>query len=167
MTSVRIGVGSENPVKVEAVKEAFLEYFDGVEVVPVKVNSFDQPFDGEVVEGAHLRAKESLKTFDFGVGLEGGVVNLHGKNYLTAFCSIINSKKEGHGGWSPLIEIPEELVKKIKQEKKELGVILDEIHKRSNIKQSEGAFGIWTKGRITRKDSLKMAVLSAICWFLD
>lgn len=166
MEAVRVGVGSKNPVKIQAVKEAFLEYFGSVDVVPVDVKSFDQPFDEQIIEGARLRAKKSLQKFDFGVGLEGGVLNLHGKEYLTAFCSIVNSENQMHGGWSPLIEMPKEIIEKIKREKKELGSVMDEIHKRSNIKQTEGAFGIWTRGRITRKQSLKMAVISAISCFL-
>lgn len=40
MQSMKILVGSQNPVKIEAAKEAFSKYFKKVEVAGIKVDSF-------------------------------------------------------------------------------------------------------------------------------
>lgn len=164
---VRVVVCSKNPVKISAVKEAFQGYFESIEINSVKVDSFAQPFDKQIVEGARARARTGLKdNSDFAVGLEGGILEIYGVPYLTAFCSVINNKGEEHGGWGPLIELPNTILNKIKKEGKELGDVMDEIHNRKNVKQQEGTMGILTKGRISRKDALKQAVILAIARFL-
>ena len=83
-----VAVGSQNPVKVNSVKDAFAANFpeDSVEVVGYSVPSgvADQPWgDVETRQGALNRAENALGAHclanggappDFAVGLEGGVV---------------------------------------------------------------------------------------------
>jgi len=77
---MKIFVGSMNPVKVEAVREVFEEFFDDVKVIGEEVGSgvSKQPFGDEVIRGAEDRAKKALKLVDadYGVGIEGGVMKL-------------------------------------------------------------------------------------------
>jgi inosine/xanthosine triphosphatase len=76
---MKILVGSTNPVKVQAVKEAFSRFFKGVEVVGRKVDSGvpDQPFGDDTFRGARNRAYALMKDrADFYVGLEGGVMDV-------------------------------------------------------------------------------------------
>ena len=164
---VTIVVSSKNPVKIDAVKEAFKEYFKDVEIGSIEAGLFAQPFDKQIVEGAKARAREGLKMDpDYAVGLEGGIIKMYGVPYVTAFCSIIDRNGVEHGAWSHFLELPPEIVDKVKREGKELGHVMDELHGRTNIKQQEGAVGIMTKGRISRKDSLKEAVILALARFL-
>ncbi|KAL7479975.1 hypothetical protein ACHAW6_006636 [Cyclotella cf. meneghiniana] len=102
MMIIRVAVGSTNPCKIEAVREAFQDVFrkkqneDTQNDIQVLISSFDaasevsdQPFgDAETREGARNRAQNALSAarkqnatvadaintpFDFAVGLEGGL----------------------------------------------------------------------------------------------
>ena len=55
---MKILVGSENPVKLEAVKDAFTKYFGDIEVVGIGVESHvpAQPVNDETYIGAQSRA---------------------------------------------------------------------------------------------------------------
>jgi inosine/xanthosine triphosphatase len=164
---VRVTLGSKNPVKIKAVEEAFKGFFENVEIIPIEINSIEQPFNHQMVSGARIRSQDSLVDgADYSVGLEGGVIELYGVHYLTAFCSVLSKEGETHGGWGPFIEMPQEIITKMNSEGKELGEIMDNLFGRENIKHQEGAFGIFTKGKITRKDSLKEAVITALARFL-
>ena len=56
---MKILVGSKNPVKIEATREAFSSYFKDIEVEGVEVKSSvsEQPLDEETFDGAEHRAK--------------------------------------------------------------------------------------------------------------
>ena len=56
-------VGSKNPVKIDAVREAFAFYFDSVILQGISVESYvsDQPINEETFIGAENRAKELQK----------------------------------------------------------------------------------------------------------
>ncbi len=60
---MKILVGSKNPVKLNAVKEAFSLYFENIEIVSISVpsNVSDQPINEETYEGAKNRATELQK----------------------------------------------------------------------------------------------------------
>lgn len=164
---VRVVVSSKNPVKIDAVREAFKEFFKDIELDSIEAGPFAQPFDEQIVEGARARAKDGMKQgADFAVGLEGGIIDVYGVPYVTAYCSILDKAGHEHGAWSHFLELPQDIVRAVKSEGKELGHVLDRLHNRENIKQQEGAVGIITKGRISRKDSLKEAVILALARFL-
>jgi len=81
---MKVIVGSLNPVKIKAAKEAFSRYFQNVEVIGVKVKSgvSEQPIGDETFRGAEnraLRLKELVQNPNahFFVGLEGGVIKLY------------------------------------------------------------------------------------------
>ena len=78
---IHVAVGSNNPVKIQAVKAAFEMMFQSasIEISPVNVPSgvSDQPFgDDETKLGARNRAQSAhaaANACDFAVGLEGGL----------------------------------------------------------------------------------------------
>jgi len=112
---MKIRVGSENPVKIEAVKQAFSHYFDNVEVIPVKVTSDvpDQPTSlREIVVGAKQRAQKSFDVCDFSVGLEAGIFEFPGTEtgYMDmCVCAIFNGNTVSLGG-SPCFEYPKQVI---------------------------------------------------------
>ena len=57
---MKILVGSQNPVKIEATKEAFLKYFEKVEVMGIEVDSkvSSQPIGEETNHRPKKTAKE-------------------------------------------------------------------------------------------------------------
>jgi len=78
---VRIAVGSDNPVKVEAVRMAAMRLWGEVDVRGVSVDPGVplQPFEHETWEGARTRARLALAQWaegDFGVGIEAGLFDV-------------------------------------------------------------------------------------------
>ncbi len=100
---MKVIVGSKNPVKVGAVREAFWQYYPECEVLGVEVDSgiAEQPMsEEETVQGATNRARAALKQGgDYGVGLEGGVTEIEGVLFECAWCVVVDKKgKVGVGG---------------------------------------------------------------------
>ena len=61
---MKILMGTKNPGKIEAAKQAFEKYFSNIEIEGVAVNSNvgDQPIDEEIFQGAKNRVK-NLKQY--------------------------------------------------------------------------------------------------------
>jgi len=157
---MKIAIGSKNKAKVEAVKSVFLEgqYLFETYNVPSGVSA--QPFsDDETIEGAINRAKNCLieSDADVAIGLEGGV---HEGRYGLMLCNWgALVKRDG----SPIIAggarllLPENIARELRQGR-ELGVVIDEYCQKENIRDYEGTFGIFTNGKITRKEMFEHVV---------
>lgn len=172
---MKILVGSENPVKINSVKDAFLKYFSDIEVLGVKVKSGvpDQPIGEQTFEGAKNRAcalkeineKEKLQA-DYFVGIEGGVMEQYSRWFgFGAMCIVDKTGKTGYG-MSPHFELPESVMKKL-LEGVELGTVMDELTETSNIKQREGAIGYFTKNKMTRQELYVPGLITALVPFLN
>lgn len=172
---MKVLVGSENPVKIEAVKEAFSRFFDEVKVVGIKVNSgvSDQPINDETFEGAKNRALElkriseekNLKA-EFFVGIEGGIIRLYSRWFAFGVMCIMNKKGRIGYGTSPFFELPESVTKKLLK-RIELGNVMDEITGEKNTKQKDGAVGFFTHGRMKRKDFYVHGLVLALIPFIN
>jgi len=167
---IRVSVGSTNPVKIDAVREGFQEFFDEVEVIPVSVVSgvSAQPLNKETIDGALRRARECQKKTNahFGVGIEGGCIDLGNTAYFMGFCAIVDDKGNAHTGTSGWFECPEWIRHDIKN-RKELGVVMDELTGRRDVKKQEGAIGVFTRGVVNRKDLYKHGVYMSLVPFLN
>ncbi len=168
-------VGSRNPVKIEATKEAFSKYFRSVEVRGIEVDSGvpPQPIGHETFEGAKNRALELRKmdktenlNADFYVGIEGGIINLISRWF--AFGSICVLDREGRWGFgtSPLFELPQSVVEQLLNGM-ELGRVMDEITGVKNMKQKGGAIGFFTKGVMDRKKLYVHGLTVALVPFMN
>ena len=160
-------MGSTNPVKVKATKEAFESFFNKkIEVEGIKVDSGvpEQPWgEEETIRGAGNRARKSLKIegADYGVGLEGGVMEIEGKLFECAWVVIEDRfGKKGLGG-GLYFELPDRVAELIRKGG-ELGPIMDELTKEKDVKKKGGAIGIFTKGALTRKQAYVHLVLQAL-----
>ena len=165
---MKVLVGSKNPVKIEAVREAFSKFFDDVSVKSRSVKSgvSDQPFGDDTFRGARNRAVALRdEEADFYVGLEGGVMDVLDKTVtFGAFCIIDRDGKESFGS-SPLLPLPPVVLKGL-AEGKELGDVMDKLTGGHNTKQKEGAVGFFTKGVVTRKDFYVRGLCVAMAPFL-
>ncbi|TLZ87024.1 MAG: DUF84 family protein, partial [Methanobacteriota archaeon] len=76
LTPLRVRVGTDNPVKVRAVRRvmAGLSLRARVQGVRVRTDVPEQPFGDEALTGAVNRAKAAIGTGDFGMGIEAGLV---------------------------------------------------------------------------------------------
>lgn len=167
-----VAVGSENPVKIQAVKKAFKRVWPDKnwKVVGVKVASgvSDQPMsDKESIKGATNRAKRALKELkaDFGVGLEGGVNKIGNIWFDCGWIVVIDKKGRIGIGSGTRIETPESIMKLLR-EGRELGTANDILFGTKNSKQGQGHFGLMTNGILTRESEYYSAIVSALSRFI-
>lgn len=164
-----VAIGSKNPVKVNAVRVAFSKFFKEFEVRSLEVESgvSTMPFDEELLTGAINRAKNALAggKANFGVGLEGGIIQVHGVDYIGSFVAVTNGVKT-HGAYSQLWECPPKVLQQVKAGK-ELGHVIDELTGKKETKKDLGAIGVFTKGAITREQSFSYAAICALTPFVN
>ena len=172
---MKILVGSKNPVKIEAVEEAFLKYFKKVEVIGIEVDSKvpNQPINEGTFEGAENRASE-LKRINktkklnaqFFIGLEGGIIELYSKWFNFGVVYIIDNEGKTGLGISPCFELPDRMVQELLNNA-ELGEITGKMTKDRNIKKKGGAIGFFSKGRMKRKDLYVSGLITALIPFIN
>src|SRR5690348_5067439 len=114
---MKIGVGSKNKTKIDAVAEILREYpmFQGAEVLGVKVNNeqFGHPKTlEETVAGAVDRAKQACVGRDYGFGIESGLITVPQTKmgYMEITASAIYDGKRFHLGLSPAYEWPKDVL---------------------------------------------------------
>jgi inosine/xanthosine triphosphatase len=157
---MRIGVGSENPVKRAAVASV-LE--GSIETVPVDSGVSEQPRSrAETVRGADTRAAAALDAgYDLGVGLEGGVETVDGTDglFLIMWATIDDGTTVGRGA-GPSVRLPADVADRVRSGE-ELGPVMDDVTGETGLARSEGAIAAFTNGRIDRTDALATAVAGA------
>ena len=167
----RIAVGSKNPVKLAAARAVVTRLAPKVVVDAVDVPSGvpDQPFgDAETIRGAIERARAAREKLDadFGVGLEGGVVEMpDGTMRTCAWAAVVaRSGRNGVGG-SLAMPLPESVAELIRGGM-ELGHAMDKRTGHSNTKHGAGAVGILTAGLVDRQAAYEVLVAYACAPFL-
>ncbi len=168
---MKIIVGSGNNVKVDAVRETITDYdfLKDSEVVGKEVDSsvHKQPKTlEETVRGAIARAKNAFVECDLSFGIEDGLMPVpETKTGMMNVCvCVIFDGKEKHIGLASGFEYPKEVTKMVMEK----GLDIDEVyHKlgltdKERIGSHEGVIGQLTKGRFTRKDATKEAVMMAL-----
>jgi len=168
---MKVIVASENPVKMEAVSDAFKTYFQDIHVEGIKTNSgvSVQPLtDNETLLGARNRVKEIRKRIydaDYWVAIEAGVQA--GEKDLTAFAWVViySAGKYGEARTASFI-LPEKVAHLIAGGL-ELGAANDLVFGQSNSKQKNGAVGLLTHNHIDRTELYKQAVLLALIPFVN
>lgn len=170
MASMKVAVGSQNPVKIEAAKNAFEKVFGRCEVVGASVPSgvADMPLSfKEAIKGAKNRAKLAIGELgaDFGVGLEGGFEETVAGTFLCGVVAVVDKKGRWGFGKGSGILMPQKIVAKVKKGK-ELGVVMDELTGQENIKQHEGTTGYLTKNLVPRAQGFENTVIYALSRFI-
>ncbi len=173
---MKITIGSTNPVKIKATKDAlevirlqsnrFIDSKENFEFLSTKIiipelNNTPNTIE-EMINGAKIRSKKALlrNDSDLGVGIEGGIFTVQTDIFLTAFAVITDRNGNSGIGSAPGIKVPSDW--EISTDKSfELGSYVDSITGNSNVKQKNGAMGILTDDIITRGESLKLAVICA------
>jgi len=165
-------VGTQNPVKVQAVAEVVRQFWPEAEVFGIKVNSGveKQPkTNSKTRQGALNRAKSALKISaeaDYGVGLESGVE--FRKDGLWTFGWVVVINRQGKVGLAKTVEfrLPEGLAQMIK-EGIEQGEADARYFHRNDSGQSEGTVGLLTKGKVNREQAFSQATIFALVPFLN
>ena len=149
-------VGSENPVKIHCVAQAVAQFWPASRVVSISTDSQvdAQPkSEHETYTGALNRARQALEKIaeaNYGVGIEGGIVDNEDGMWAFAVVVIVDRHNQASEGQTGRFKLPEGVARLIREEGLELGEADDRFFGRHNSKQNEGAIGILSDGKITR-----------------
>lgn len=166
---MKILMGTKNPGKIEAAKQAFEKYFGNIEIegIPVSSDVGDQPIDKEIFQGAKNRVK-NLKQYaennnvkaDFYIASEAGITNLLGEWIDINAVVVEDSKGFQSVGTSQGFPIPEKYVEEIKQT--ELGKVMDKIFNGQDLGKGKGGISFLTKNEVSRIDLTRSAFIMAL-----
>jgi len=168
--AARIVVGSTNPVKIAAVRAVLERVGSRAEVVGLAVASGvgDQPVgDAETIRGATQRARAVLAASDadFGVGLEGGVVEDDGIMRTCAWAAVVARDGRVGTGGSLAMPLPSRVAALVR-EGVELGHAMDRVTGSHDTKRGAGAVGILTAGLVDRQRAYEALVAYALAPFV-
>ena len=181
-----VALGSARPAKIMALRAACARVAEvdarwrQAELVarPVETGVALMPLnDSQLMRGARNRAeavRELLEAeggpADFYVGLEGGFHSitfdgerrtfLHGWAYAT-------DGARGHFGHAPAVTVPPSIVARVERTGRELGEVIDEVAASADVRSREGAWGVLSRGLLTRAMSFETALVAAFAPFYN
>ena len=170
---MEVAIGSKNPVKLEAVKQAFNLVWPEQKWKFIGINAKslvpDQPMsDLESITGARNRARHAIEEAKahYGVGLEGGLQQIGEQWFECGWMVVVdNQDREGIGSTIRL-ETPPKMIEMIKTGI-ELGIVSDILFGTENSKQEAGCFGAMTRNNITRSAGYRDGVIAALARFVQ
>jgi inosine/xanthosine triphosphatase len=186
MPTLRIAVGSTRAAKLLAVRAACARVatvdatWERAEIVArdVETGVPAMPLtDFHLMRGARTRAaavRRSLQgdgqSAHLYVGLEGGfhTVTLDGARhtFLQGWAYATDGTR-GHFGVSPSVSVPSEVVRRVVAGRRELGEVIDEFAGQHVVRSRQGAWGVISKGLLTRADSFEAALVAAFAPFYN
>ena len=167
---MQIAIGSTNPVKVRAVKNIARKIFPKAKIVALEVPSGvpAQPRgDEQTQRGAIQRARAARRAAnaDWGVGLEGGIIENEFGTMTCAWVAIVDRRgRIGIGGSTNLL-LPRQIAARLKRGA-ELGDAMDEFANVRGVKRKMGAIGVLTKGLFDRRRAYEILFALAASRFL-
>ena len=181
----RIAVGSLRPPKLNAVRAALQACSPSLGIVgSIDIFGFDVPSGVrstplsriETMRGAKYRAdclrkiaSDRGETWQFFIGLEGGldVLNLAGERrvFLESWVYISNETGTGEYGQSGAIALPSELATQVIDGGADLSDAIDAYAGAQGIRDGLGAWGVLTRGLITREEAFRIATINAFAPF--
>ncbi|HEY88691.1 MAG TPA: inosine/xanthosine triphosphatase [Thermoflexia bacterium] len=169
---ISVTVGSLNPVKIAAARAVLRRVYGpdvNVQALAVASGVSAQPWgDEETRHGALNRARAARQQTeaDFGVGIEGGLLEVAGEIYTSAWCVMV--RRDGvtglAGGENMLL--PATVVEKLRTGQ-ELGLAIDAVTGAHNSKQQGGAIGAFTAGWLSRQTAYEHLLTLALARFLQ
>jgi len=133
--------------------------------------------DWELMKGARDRAlavrdllREQNLSADLYVGMEGGfhsiAVDGDWHTFLRGWAYATDGER-GNFGMSPSIAVPEDIVKKVIEGRRELGLVIDEVAGVRDVRSRQGAWGILSRDLLTRSMSFEAALIAAFAPFYN
>lgn len=179
-----IALGSARPAKIMAVRAACARVAEvdprwrHAEMVarPVETGVPGMPLnDTQLMRGAHNRA-EAVRALleaeghpaDFYVGLEGGFHSITFDGERRTFLhgwAYVSDGARGYFGHAPAVTVPPRIVARVEQTRRELGEVIDEVAGATDVRSREGAWGVLSRGLLTRAMSFETALVAAFVPF--
>lgn len=167
---MKILIGTKNPGKIQATKEAFEKYWKDVEIqgIPVPSEVQDQPLNEEIIQGAKNRvknlriyAKENQVEADFFVAIEGGMHNQLSADWFVLNTAVVEDKNGYQSvGISQGFSVPDRYIAEAQET--EFGKVMDRIFAKEELGKSTGGEVFLTHGITTRMDLIQNAVIMAL-----
>ncbi len=165
LAPLRVHIGSDNPVKLRAVRRVLGDIFERVRAVsvPVPPGVPEQPVDQQAPVGAMNRARAALTDADFGVGIEAGLLwDAAVGDYLDVqYCAVVDRAGRVTLGHGPGFEYPPAVIERVKAGKT-VGEAMAELTGVREIGSKYGAIGYLTERRMDRDALTEAAVLMAM-----
>jgi inosine/xanthosine triphosphatase len=181
-----IAVGSMRRPKLEAVRAAMDDVGEllvvgrPIEILGVEVASgvtHTPASREELMRGARQRsealravAARSRSRWDYYVGLEGGLDALreNGQNrvFLESW-AYASDGVQGYFGRSGAVELPPDLAEEVLGRGTELSVAIDRFAGAQGIRDAQGAWGILSGNKISRREAFRVAVIAAFAPFYN
>ncbi len=164
---IRVGVGTANQVKVDAVTRIFTQVFGLVEVQQVDSDHSvaRQPMEEDTIMGSIERAKSALSkaNADYGVGIEAGLFfnKALNKHLDIQYCAIVDSSGRMTVGHGPGFEYPPEVIRSVLGGGT-VGDAMSTITEIERIGHKMGSIGYLSDGLIDRTSLSEIAVLMAL-----
>ena len=171
--TLRIIVGSKNPVKVGCTRKAFSQAFgnvglvegvDALSNIPAQPRSEEETLLGAKNRATH--AKSLVPEADYWVGIEGGVDEDPQGMYAFAWIYVLHRSGKSSQSKTGTFYLPPRVVALI-QDGMELGHADDLVFQAQNSKQQGGSVGLLTHGLITREGYYQQAMVLALIPFLN
>lgn len=164
---VRVAVGSENPVKLEAARRALGSLFGEVEVRGFAADPGvpEQPFGEATWEGARARSRLALAAWpeaDFGMGIEAGLFHVPATGGLldVQACVVLDRAGRITYGQGPGFAYPAEVQDALRAGAS-VGEVLSRVAGVPDIGRKMGAVGWLSRGHLTRAALTEPAILMA------
>lgn len=159
-----INVGTNNRLKVSAIKTVASKLYSKVKVRGVSVESGvpSEPLEQDVVLGAINRARRALGGGDFGVGIEAGLFwNESIRDHLDVqYCAVVDKAGRLTVGHGPGFAYPPAVVSLV-EKGMTVGQAMERITGIKGMGSKQGAIGYLSHGRLDREEITKMAIFTA------
>jgi inosine/xanthosine triphosphatase len=181
-----VALGSARPAKIMALRSACARVAEcdprwrHAELVarPVETGVSRMPLnDTQLMRGARNRAdavREVLvsegRAADFYVGLEGGFHSITFDGARRTFLhgwAYVSDGARGYFGHAPAVTVPASIVARVEGTGRELGEVIDEVAGASDVRSREGAWGVLSRGLLTRAMSFETALVAALAPFYN
>ncbi len=156
LTPVKIHVETQNPIKLEQVRNVFSEFFE-FEITSKSLDNIKpQSFEDETIKQAKKRAAVPRR-YDYGVGIESGIFYKHGIHFSMEYAVVIDSVGYETVGHGPGFTIPKSWVEKL-----EHGETLGRLIENNFSISHKGAVEVLSANRLTRAECIKNALICSI-----
>lgn len=169
---MKIAIGSKNPHKIAAVRQAFAAIWpaEELEMVATSVPSgvSDQPLaTEETIRGAINRAKTVKVTLrpDYAVGIESGLNKIDDKWFVDGWVAVIDQNGRIGLGGSPAMEATPQVMKLIKSGH-EISSACKMVFGGDDSAQTNGYFGLMTNDLFKATDGYCDAIIMALARFM-